>query len=143
MLDGGANAESLCNLILKVWRNTIYEESDNETDKYTRPDGYFLSDFNESLENLFVDSDTILTISYIEDNQAAVKGIMKKLQDVPDGLDKCYDTVSDLNVAYRILTDLAINPSGNYNGFSSNRNDAISDFMSAYDKLDTQIPKKK
>lgn len=143
MLDGGANAESLCNLILKVWRNTIYEESDNETDKYTRPDGYFLSDFNESLENLFVDSDTILTISYIEDNQAAVKGIMKKLQDVPDGLDKCYDTVSDLNVAYRILTDLAINPSGNYNGFSSNRNDVISDFMSAYAKLDTQIPKKK
>lgn len=143
MLTGGGDAESLCNLTLKVWGNAIYEESDSETDKYTKPDGKFVSDFNEALLNLFTDSETMSTISDIEENQSAVKEIMKKLQDVPEGLDKCYDTILDLNAAYSTLTDLAINPSGNYNGFSTNKNDAVSDFMLAYDKLDTQIPEKK
>lgn len=143
MISGGSDAESLCNLTLKVWSNAIYEDRDDETDKYTRPDGYFVSDFNTALANLFEDSNTKSTVSDIEDNQTAVKKIMKKLQDVPEGLDKCYDTVSDLNVAYGTLTDLAVNPSGNYNGFSSNKSSAVSDFMSAYDKLDTQIPDKK
>lgn len=45
--------------------------------------------------------------------------------------------------AYKLLTELAVNPSGNYSGYSSNKNDAVSDFMVAYDKLDSQIPDKK
>lgn len=142
MLSGGSDAESLCNLTLRVWRNAIFEEKDSETDKYTRPDGYFVSDFNEALANLYLDSDTNDTIEDIEDNQAAVKEIIKKLQNPPEGLDKCYDTVSDLYEAYKTLTDLAINPSGNYNGFSTKKSDAVSDFMSAYEKLDNQIPDK-
>lgn len=142
MLSGGSDAESLCNLTLRVWGNAIFEEKDSETDKYTRPDGYFVSDFNEALANLYFDSDTNDTIEDIEDNQAAVKEIIKKLQNPPEGLDKCYDTVSDLYEAYKTLTDLAINPSGNYNGFSTKKSDAVSDFMSAYEKLDNQIPDK-
>lgn len=143
MLSGGSDAESLCNLTLKVWGNAIYEESDIETDKYTRPDGYFVDDFNTALGNLFVDSDTKSTVSNIESNQESVKHIMKKLQDVPEGLDKCYETVSDLNASYNKLADLAINPTGNYSGFSSNKTTAISEFMLAYNKLDTQIPDRK
>lgn len=37
---------------------------------------------------------------------------------------------------------MAISPSGNYNGFSSMKSDAVNDFMSAYDKLDSQMPEK-
>lgn len=143
MLTGGSDAESLCNLTIKVWGNAIYEERDTETDKYTRPDGYFVSDFNTALVNLFADTDTKTTVSNIESNQESVKQIMKKLQDVPEGLDKCYETVSDLNSSYNKLADLAVNPTGNYSGFSSNKTTAVSEFMSAYDKLDTQIPDKK
>lgn len=142
MLSGGSDAESLCNLTLRVWGNAIYEEKDNETDKYTRPDGYFVSDFNDALANLYLDSDTNDTIEDIESNQASVKEIIKKLQNPPEGLDKCYDTISDLYEAYKTLTDLAISPSGNYNGFSTKKSDAVSDFMSAYEKLDNQIPDK-
>lgn len=142
MLSGGSDAESLCNLILRVWGNAIYENRDNETDKYTRPNGYFVSDFNLALANLFVDSETKDTIDDIENNQASVKELIKKLQNPPEGLDKCYDMVSDLNQAYITLTDLAINPSGNYSGFSTKKSDAVSDFMSAYEKLDNLIPEK-
>lgn len=142
LISGGSNAESLCNLTLRVWGNAIYEDRDDETDKYTRPDGYFVSDFNIALANLYADSDTQDTISDIEGNQESVKTLIKKLQNPPEGLDKCYDTVSDLYEAYKILTDLAISPSGNYSGFSTNKSDAVSDFMSAYEKLDNQIPEK-
>ena len=77
---------------------------------------------------------------YILYNQETVKKLIKDLQTVPEGLDKCYDTVSDLYDAYNTLTELAVNPSGNYSGYSSNKSTAVSDFMSAYEKLDNQIP---
>lgn len=140
MLSGGSDAESLCNLTLKVWGNAIFEETDYETDKYTRPDGYFVSDFNDAIMNLYADLDTIDTIEDIEDNQASVKELIKKLQNPPEGLDRCYDTISDLYEAYKILTDLAVNPSGSYNGFNTKKSDAVTDFLSAYEKLDNQIP---
>ncbi|MFG6330687.1 MAG: zinc ribbon domain-containing protein [Lachnospiraceae bacterium] len=142
MLSGGSDAESLCNLTLRVWGNAIYEDKDDETDKYTRPNGYFVKDFNEALVNLYVDSETKDNIEGIEGNQVSVKELIKKLQNPPEDLDKCYDTVSDLYEAYKTLTDLAINPSGNYSGFSTKKSDAVSDFMSAYEKLDNQIPEK-
>lgn len=143
MLIGGSDAEALCNLTLSVWNNAIYEESDTETDKYTQHDGYFVDDFNTALGNLYEDSDTQSTISNIETNQENVKQVMKKLQDVPEDLDKCYETIADLNSSYKKLTELAINPTGNYTGFSASKTTVVSDFMSAYDKLDTQIPDKK
>ena len=68
------------------------------------------------------------TISSIETNQENVKQIMKKLQDVPDDLDKCYETISELNLSYNKLTDLAVNPTGNYTGFSDNKTATVSDF---------------
>ena len=143
MLTGGSDAEALCNLTLNVWNNAIYEKSDTETDKYTQHDGYFVDDFNTALGNLYEDSDTQSTISSIETNQENVKQIMKKLQDVPDDLDNCYETISELNLSYNKLTELAVNPTGNYTGFSDNKTATVSDFMSTYNKLDTQIPDKK
>lgn len=77
MLSDGSNAESLCNLTLRVWGNAIYEDIDNETDKYTRPNGYFVSDFNEALANLYADSGTKDTIDDIENNQASIKELIK------------------------------------------------------------------
>lgn len=142
MLLGGSDAESLCNLTLRVWGNAISEDSDNETDKYTKKDKWVFYDFNTALANLYADSSTTEKVSNIESNQSSVKDLIKKLQNPPEGLDKCYDTVSDLYEAYKILTDLAINPSGSYRDFGTKKSDVVSDFMSAYEKLDNQIPDK-
>lgn len=141
MLSGGSDAESLCNLALRVWGNAISKERDSETDKYTK-NQYSWNDFNTALANLYMDSSTITKVSGIEANQTSVKDLIKKLQNPPEGLDKCYDTVSDLYEAYKKLTDLAINPSGSYRDFGGNKNDAVSDFMAAYEKLDNQIPER-
>lgn len=146
MLAGGSDAESLCNLTLRVWGNSIYKEKDSETDQFTREDngkGAFYDDFNDALFNLYLDEDTSKTRKSIEENQKTVKQLIKDLQTVPEGLEKCYDTVSDLYDAYNTLTELAVNPSGNYNGYSSSKATAVSEFMSLYEKLDNQIPNKK
>ena len=118
MLAGGSDAESLCNLTLKVWGNSIYKEKDDETDKYTRPEGFFVKDFNEAIMNLYSDETTIDTISNIEKNQASVRDLMKELQNPPDELNQCYETISELYVSYNALMDLAISPSGNYSSFN-------------------------
>lgn len=141
MITGGSDAESLCNLTLRVWANAIYEDYDDETDKYTRGK-YGWNDFNTALANLYADSSTTTKVSNIESNQTSVKDLIKKLQNTPEGLDKCYETVSDLYEAYKKLTDLAINPSGSYKDFAENKSDAVEDFMASYEKLDIQIPEK-
>lgn len=66
MLTGASDAESSANLIKQVWYNSIYEERDDKTDKYTRPDGYFVSDFNDALGNLYADSSFSSKISSID-----------------------------------------------------------------------------
>lgn len=142
MITGGARAEELSGLVARVWSNSIHEKRDEATDKYTRPNGYFLDDFNVALNNLFNDSTTKSTISNIENNQEVVGSLMKKLQNPPSGLEKCYDTITELYTAYKGLTDLAINPSGSYNSFTETRRKKISDFMDAWDRLDAQIPEK-
>lgn len=146
MLKGGSDAESLCNLTLKVWYNSIYETEDSETDKYTRYSdgtGDFYDDFNLAIYKLYDAQETKDTVSEIESSQSSVKEIMKKLQDAPEGLDKCYDTVSNLYEKYKTLTDSAMSPTGNYSGFNDTKDNAVSGFMTAYDKLDSQIPEKK
>lgn len=141
MITGGSDAESLCNLTLKVWANAIYKDYDDETNKYTRGE-YSWNDFNTALANLYADSSTTKKVSNIKSNQTSVKDLIKKLQNPPEGLDKCYETVSDLYEAYKKLTDLAINPSGSYKDFGGNKSDAVKDFMASYEKLDNQIPEK-
>jgi len=142
MITGGSSAEELSGLVASVWSNAIYEEYDDTTDKFTRPNGYFVDDFNEALSNLFNDSSTKSTISDLEKNQEVVGSLMKELQNPPSGLEKCYDTVTELYTAYKGLTDLAINPSGNYNSFTETRREKINDFMDGWDRLDAQIPEK-
>ncbi len=80
VLIGGSDAESLCNLTLRVWGNSIYEKKDNETDKFTRKDngkGIFYDDFNDALLNLYLDDDTSKTRKSIEDNRILFCGVKK------------------------------------------------------------------
>lgn len=140
MLLGGAEAESLCNLTKSVWYNTIYEERNTETDKYTRPNGWFNSDFNDSLSALYSDSSTAETISTIQANREDVAKIMRELQNPPEDLVACYDTTDAMYDAYCGLTDLAISPSGSLTSYAEAFGTYDDDFMLYYNKLDTQIP---
>ena len=144
MLTGGAKAEELNNLTAKVWQNSIYEESDPETDEFTKDSrGIFYDDFNDALSSLYFDDSSQDSISEIEENQELVQLMMKDLQNPPEGLENCYETVTDLYTAYRSLTDLAINPSGSLQSFSEAKNEKVDTFLDLFKRLESQIPDKK
>ncbi len=141
-LSGAADAESYTGLMGNVWRNAIYEEKDGSTDKYTRPNGYFVDDFNTALYNLQTAASSKSTVSEIKENQDNVQKLMKDLQNPPAGLERCYDTITELYSAYKGLTDLAVNPTGSLTSFTESRRDKIDGYLSANDKLNSQIPEK-
>ena len=139
MLTGASDAESSANLIKQVWYNAIYEKRDDKTDKYTRPKGYFVYDFNDALGNLYADSSFSSKISSIEDNQDTVNGLMKKLKNPPDEYKDAYDAVSDLYDAYISLTNCATDPSGSLQTYSSTFNDADTNTLNAYKAMELYL----
>jgi len=139
MLDGASEAEDCGNLIRKVWSNAIYEDYDSETDKFTRPRGYFVSDFNEALQNLFADSSFDQKITSIDKNQDSVQSMMKDLKNPPPEFVDAYEDLEELYDAYYELTELAVNPSGSLSTYSTNFGDADSTALKAFNKLKIYI----
>ena len=136
MLSGAADAENACNLIKSVWYNTIYEEYDTKTDKYTLSNGYgFNNDFNDSLQALFSDQEFKNTITDIEVNQISVAGYMKNLQNPPEEYKEAYESIKKLYDSYLELTNLAVNPTGSLQTFSNNFNTADSETLQNYEAM--------
>lgn len=139
MLTGASGTESSANLIKQVWYNAIYEKRDDKTDKYTRTKGYFVSDFNDALGNLYADSSFSSMISSIEDNQDTVNALMKKLKKTPDEYKDAYDAISNLYDAYISLTNCATDPSGGLQTYSSTFNDADTNMLNAYKAMELYL----
>lgn len=135
MLSGASDAETCGNLIKQVWYNAIYEKSDSATDKYTRPKGYYVSDFNEALQNLFLDSSFSSQIADINDNKDTVNSLMKKLKNPPEEYKDAYESLSELYDAYISLTNLATDPTGSLQTYSQNFNDADNETLNCYNAL--------
>ena len=135
MLSGASEAESSGNLIKQVWYNAIYKEADDSTDKYTKSNGFFVSDFNEALGNLFSDSSFSSKIKSIEDNQETVNGYMKQLKNPPDEYKEAYDALSELYDSYIALTNCATDPSGSLQTYSSTFSDADTNTLNAYNAM--------
>lgn len=132
MLSGAGDAENCGNLIKQVWFNAIYEKLDSKTDQYTRPDGYFVDDFNTALQNLFSDASFSEEISTIKNNQSMVQSLMKELKDPPNEYEDAYEALLKFYDAYTNLVNLVTGPSGSLQTFSSNFNDADSKTLNNY-----------
>jgi hypothetical protein len=135
MLSGASDAETCGNLIKNVWYNAIYKESDSKTDKYTKLNGYFVSDFNDALKNLFSDSSFSGQIVDINSNKDTVNSLMKKLKNPPEEYKDAYEALSKLYDAYISLTNLATDPTGSLQTFSKNFNDADNETLNCYNAL--------
>lgn len=132
MLSGAADSENCCNLIVQVWNNAIWEREDSATDQYTRPDGHFVTDFNEALNNLFADSDFYMQINNIVENQDAVNSLIGQLKNPPEEYKEAYKALSECYDAYRTFTNMAINPTGSLKSFSADFDAADTEFMHCY-----------
>lgn len=124
MSEGVDKAEKNGDLIKEVWYNAIYEESDIITDKYTKPYGYFVSDFNEALYNLFDDSVYQNDNSFLETNQEQMRDVMKKLENPPEEYRDAYQNIKECYNDYTMLTNIVLDPTGSYTTFSESYNSA-------------------
>ncbi len=138
MAIGAMKAENSCNLIVKVWKNAIFEERNLDTDKYTYEDGEFV-DFNTALKNLFLDDSFREKINSIEENQKEVDELMKKMKKPPKEYKDAYEALSEFYDAYYTFTNCAIDPSGSYQSYSSNFNDADTEAEKCYRALQKYI----
>lgn len=146
MLSGAADAERCGNLIIKVWNNSIFEENDNETDKYTVKSrsltlggwyNYDFYDFNTALSNLFSDEDFSSKIDEIAENQETVSAMMKDLQSPPEEWENAYHDLQDFYDAYLTLTNMAVNPTGSLQTFSASFHEADTETVNCYNKMET------
>ncbi|MBQ7874205.1 MAG: zinc-ribbon domain-containing protein [Oscillospiraceae bacterium] len=137
MLSGAAGAEEAGNLIKQVWYNAIHEENDSRTDKYTTENGwgYTFVDFNTALSNLMYDSEFMVKLANIENNQATVKTLMKQLTNPPEEYEEAYDALKDFYDAYLQLTNLALDPTGSYNTYSESFNEADTEALKCYEAM--------
>lgn len=135
MLEGAVTAEECGNLIKSVWYNTIFEEKDEETDKYTQTKGKFNDDFNTSLATLFADTDFSKKVAAVEANKNTVDSMMKDLRNPPEGWEEAYDELKEYYDAYTDLTKMATSPSGSLQTFSEGFNEADTEAAKCFDKV--------
>ncbi len=118
MQDGCIKAETACNLIQKTWHNAIWKKSDQETNRYTKSNGVFVSDFNDALDRLFEDEDFAAQLQEIAENQSHVNTCMKDLQNPPQKYQAGYQKITELYEAYLKFTNMALSPNGSLNSFA-------------------------
>lgn len=135
MIAGSVLAEDAGNLIKDVWYNTIFEEYDEETDKYTLENGVFVSDFNDALSNLFSDEEFKNVISGIKSNQNEVTELMKSLKNPPKEYEEAYLALKAYYDDYLSLTKIVISPTGSLNSFSDDFNNADKASAKSYENL--------
>ena len=89
--DGARKAETANILITDVWKNSIFQTSDEETDKYTKANGgsgQFYDDFNDALSSLYEDQDFVDDLNEIYTLQTKAETLIKDLTKHPKALRK-------------------------------------------------------
>ena len=134
ILEGAEIAENNCHQILCVWRNSIWEEHDDETDIYTFNGEYFY-DFNKSLDNLFSDPAFDEAMNNLYDNKEEVIKAIKNLKKYPEGMQEAHELITELYDNYNQYMRLAINPDGSYNSYIDDVNNVSNSFFDTLDKI--------
>lgn len=135
MLSGAVKAESCGNLIHNVWKNAIYEKSDDETDEYTKGEYSFFVDFDTALSNLFADHTFEADINEIKRNQEMVQALMKDLQNPPAEFEDAYAALKKFYDSYTELVGCATNPTGSLTTYTSTFNDANTKTVNCYKEM--------
>jgi hypothetical protein len=133
MIVIASKAEEAGNMILNVWYNTIWETSDPETDEYTKTDGKFNEDFNDSLLAYFNSSDYILNIGTLKERKTDFLKKVRELSDHPDDCRYLYEELKNLqeNVS-EYCQQIVIAPSGSYRSYSAKKTEITDQILNEF-----------
>ncbi|MCR5787935.1 MAG: zinc ribbon domain-containing protein [Bacilli bacterium] len=138
--SSGIEAEDCISLYRKVWYNTIWEEEDTETDKYTKDsNGEFYDDFNDSLHVLSSDSNFSKRISSLEIDSDIVQSLFDDLKNPPKEMKDAYDDLDELVDVYLSFINLATNPSGSLKSYTEKYTELDDKVVSLYKKVQRNI----
>lgn len=141
MLEGGAEAEDVCNDVSNIWYSAIfYDYSFEWDDEYY---DYYSDDFNTAIALYYLDDPAIASVSTIESNQQDVKEAMAALSNPSEEFESAYESLEELYSAYLELTNLALEPEGNYTSFNEAFSSADNEFMEHYDAFEIYVPDEK
>lgn len=128
-------AARMCDDIMALWHNSIFDEgrrtaldSDGEILDKSELKQCCSSDFNKAISNYLSSSKVILISKSITDAQREAKECMNKMSDPTIYEQKAFEY-------YNKLVDLATSPSGNYTTYTTNVNNACTEFNAAIQML--------
>lgn len=139
ILSSAAEVETAGNLVVEVWNNAIWKKSSTSTDKYARPNGVFVDDFNDALHSLYADESFKSKISGIISEQYKIKEQMKQMVDPPSKYSSEYSALKAYYEEYNAFADMVLNPTGSLKTFSEGFSKADSDLMKAYKALELYL----
>ena len=139
ILNSSADSEKCGNLINNVWYNSIWEKDDEETNKYTKKDGVFNDDFNDSLSALFIDEEFSELVDEIKNDQKEIGQKLKEMKEYPEEFEEEYQDLKEFYNNYIDLSNLCINPSGSYNSYTSRFHDADDKVSNSYTKMKSHL----
>lgn len=141
VINGGATAEDLCNLVDSVWYNAINEKFDVKTNEYTHDDKkHEFYDFNTALSNLFESDEYSKLVSDLKTNKGKVDEMIAELKEYPNEKYKEYfDCCYDLYNEYTMFYNFATNASGSYKEYSEKFTETENIFLEKFNKLKNNI----
>ena len=125
MSQGSAKAEEANCLIIDVWHNCIWQNSDPSTDVYTRKnsgEGAFYTDFNDAIDVLYRDEAFAEKVREIYDHQTKATSILRELTDLPDSFLEEYSDFKNCYTLFLKFTDMSVSPQGNLAAFTDDHN---------------------
>lgn len=139
MLSDAVLAEHMGNLITNVWNNAIIQVSNSETDKFTKPNGTFVTDFNDALKNLWNDEEFSEKASELFESQSNIKDRMKDMLNVPEGFENAFRALEEAYNSYITLTNIVLRCDGSLNSFSEDFLTADENFGELYNAADLYV----
>lgn len=139
MIHNSAEIENQGNLIVQVWNNAIFKKDDEITDKFTKVNGQFVSDFNDALGCLFNDHDFIDTSSEIKEKNDQIRLDMKDMVNPPDGYENAYQALKEYYESYLEFYDTVIYCDGSLESFSNKFNETDSECISKFNSAELYV----
>lgn len=138
----GTTCENMGNLTNKVWRNSIYKESDKTTDKYTKNSkGVFYDDFNDALSEWMFSKKCSKMKANALAQKTKIDEIYKKIQDSSEYVDDSQkkrdemDALKELRNEVETFYKITTAPTGSLDTFSESFSTSDEAFLAKYNAL--------
>lgn len=122
MIENAQTVEVQGGLIVDVWRNTIWQTDDATTNPYTKTNGAFNEDFDDSLGKLYESPSFKSKTQQVFNLNETVKEEIKSLNNPPAKHKQAYQTIMNVYDEYNEFVNMVLYPSGSLNSYTERFN---------------------